>query len=121
MNIPLLDSNRLLNLKQRHGISINTGNSTSIYLVSKKLERELELKLSEFFKCKMDLNIHIEKVLNKINDVEVCFAVLNYVKETQPDIVLQETSKIRSFMTLMKKSIVRDLDDENIDEEILEN
>lgn len=117
--ISTLDSNRLLNLKARHGIAINSGGSTSIYLSSKKLERELQEKLSSYFSCTMDLNIYVEKILNKINDVDLCLTILDWVRSNKSEVVLKETKKIKSFMATMRRSAIKTEESEENDEEQL--
>jgi len=99
----LLDSNRLLNLKARHGVSIATTNTTSIYLSCKKLEKKLKQGLAEFFTYKMDLDIFVDKVLEKINEIEVCEAVEAYFDSQDPEIFIEKASKIKPFMIEMKK------------------
>lgn len=105
--INTLDSNRLLNLKARYGIAINNGGSTNIYLSSKKLERELIEKLKNHFQTTMDLNIYIEKILSKVNDVDLCSVLLDWVKSNDSDTIIKETDKIKSFIALMRKNAAK--------------
>lgn len=105
INIPLLDSNRLINIKQRHGISISTGSSTSVYLLSRKIKRGLKEKLKPYYKYEMDLDIQVEKLLSKFNSTDICMVFLDYVETTSPDILYQETSKLRPFLSKMKKEL----------------
>ena len=107
----ILNSNSLLNLKARYGISIATTDSTSIYLSARKLERKLKTSLEPFFKYEIDLNIFVDRILDKIHDVSLCDAVSNYIDTITPKELYNEASKIKSFMLKMKSLAVKEKDD----------
>lgn len=101
--ISTLDSTRLLNLKQRHGILISSGNSTGVYTISRKCERKLKEKLESFFNYKTDLDIAVSKVIDKINDVAIFNTLIEYIENTESDQLLSEIVKIKSFISKIKK------------------
>lgn len=106
LNTHLLDSNRLINIKQRHGISIRSGSSTSVYLLSRKIKNKLNEKLKSYFKYEMDLDIHVDRLISKFNDIDMCTVFAEYVEKTDSETLFKETSKLRPFISKMKKILL---------------
>lgn len=99
----MLDNNNLINLKAKLGVSAPGKHATTLYLKSRLLEREMKVKLSKMFDHSIDLEIFVDKILEKISTVEVCEVVRNYHTQLAEKQFIAEASKIKSFMIKMKK------------------
>ena len=98
----MLDNNSS-NLRVKVGTCITGGNSTTLYLKSRLLERELKGRLKDQFDYSIDLNIFVDKILEKVTTIEVCEVIRDYHMRSSKDQFVAEASKIKSFMIKMKK------------------
>lgn len=101
-NTNILDSNRLINLKNQHGLRIATGNSVSVYSYQSKLRKMLT---SAFSSClhKIDLETVVDKIVDRCEDIETVEAVTTYFNAVSTQEFLKEAQgKIRPFFKMVR-------------------
>ena len=101
-NTSILDSNRLINLKNQHGLKIVSGNSVSIYSSQSKLKKMLIASFSPILH-KIDLETIVDKIVDRCEDIETIDAVSAYFNAVSaPEFIKEAQGKIRPFFKLVK-------------------
>lgn len=94
----ILNSNSLLNIKQRYGLYISSGNSVGIYTAQNKLKKYLMTEMQPCFSYKNDLEVLVDKIVDRCDDVETIDIVREYFNSvTKEQFILLASSKIRTF------------------------
>lgn len=101
-NTSILDSNRLINLKNQHGLKIVSGNSVSIYSAQRKLKKMLSSAFEPLLH-KMDSGIIVDKIVDRCDDMETIDAVSSYFESVSTSEFIKEAQgKIRPFFKMVK-------------------
>lgn len=95
----LLDSpSQLTNVKNRFGLRIIEGNSTSVYLAQSRLRKFLNEKLKSSISYDYDRCILIDKIVDRCEDITVINSIYELLNEKGNDyFVTLASGKIRPF------------------------
>lgn len=101
-NTSILDSNRLINLKNQHGLKIASGNSVSVYSSQTKLRKMLVATIVPLMH-KMDAENMIDKIVDRCEDIETIDSVTTYFNSVSAQEFIKEAQgKIRPFFKMVR-------------------
>lgn len=98
----ILDSNRLINLKNQHGLKIAEGNTVSVYSGQTKLRKMLVAAFSPMLHS-IDLENLVDKIVDRCDDTETISSVTDYFNSvTSQEFIKMASGKIRVFFKTVK-------------------